>query len=299
MPRQLPLFEDARPAINLARGSMVVVSISGGKDSIASLLVAIERFGRENVLCHHQIILEDWPGTIEYCQQVCDRLGVPLYCSQARYYGYECLACGNHFLNARNLQKCSQCASTNVLFLRMVESVLDLVEWRSAWPSLSVRFCTSYFKRECFNHWVRTHRELVGEHPILVMGERHLESSGRAKLPEVRLRSGLGWITEWRPVLGLRRIDVFCKMREYGIEPHYCYKAQGMTDADMYEKDVEGGPRMSCVMCFLKSPDQIRASYRTEQGQAIIERGIAIEGRIGHTIRQDQSLASMIGGTHG
>jgi 3'-phosphoadenosine 5'-phosphosulfate sulfotransferase (PAPS reductase)/FAD synthetase len=272
------------------------VSISGGKDSIASLLIALETFGVGRVLAHHQIILEDWPQTIEYCQAVCDRLGVPFYMSQARYYGYECLVCGNHYLNARNVQRCPQCTSTSARFLRLVESVLDLVEWRSAWPSLSVRFCTSYFKRENFNHWVRTHRDLVGEHPILVMGERHLESRGRAKLPVLRQRSNLEWITEWRPVLDYRRIDVFRKMRDYGIDPHYCYKAQGMTEYQMYEEEKEGGPRMSCVMCFLKTPEQIRASSHTEQGRAIIERGIEIERKTGHTIRKDLSLAEMVGG---
>jgi len=293
--KQLDLFDDGKPKLTLPQDAHVVVSISGGKDSIASLLVALEQFpGR--VICHHQIILEDWPGTVEYCQMVCERLNVPLYMSQAKYFGYQCLQCEYHYLTARNIMRCPACQSKEALFLRMVESVLDLVEWRQAFPSLAVRFCTSYFKRDNFNMWVREHRNLVGQHPVLAMGERHLESAGRARLPEIRLRSGLEWITEWRPVLSYRRIDVFRKMRDAGIEPHYCYAAQGMTDYQMYEEDKEGGPRMSCVMCFLKSGDQMRASYRSAEGRDIIDRALAIEATTGHTLKNGESLASMIGG---
>jgi 3'-phosphoadenosine 5'-phosphosulfate sulfotransferase (PAPS reductase)/FAD synthetase len=291
--QQLSLFSDNRLKIELPRDAHIVVSISGGKDSVATLLVALEMFpGR--VLAHHQIILEDWPQTVEYCQSVCSRLAVPLYMSQARYHGYECLTCGYHYLTSRNVQRCPKCSSVEATFLRMVESVLDLVEWRKMWPDLSVRFCTSYFKRDNFNMWARENRDLLGKHPVIAMGERALESLGRAKLPELRTRSKMEWMLEWRPVLDYRRIDVFRKMRDYGIEPHYCYKAQGMTEYQMYEEDREGGPRMSCVMCFLKSPEQIRASYHTEQGRAIIEKGIAIEQKIDHTIKNGQSLASMI-----
>jgi 3'-phosphoadenosine 5'-phosphosulfate sulfotransferase (PAPS reductase)/FAD synthetase len=290
--RQLDLFDETKLA--LPQDAHTVVSISGGKDSVATLLVALETFGPGRVIAHHQIILEDWSGTIEYCQSVCNRLGVPLYMSQAKYHGYECLQCGYCYLTSRNVQRCPKCQSTEATFLRMVESVLDLVEWREKWPDLSVRFCTSYFKRDNFNMWAREHRELLGDHPVIAMGERALESAGRAKLPVLRLRSKMEWMIEWRPVLEWRRIDVFRKMREYHIEPHYCYKAQGMTEDEMYNQDREGGPRMSCVMCFLKSPEQMQASYQTPEGRPIIDRALGIEAATGNTLKNGQSLASMI-----
>src|SRR5437868_154754 len=31
---------------------------------------------------------------------------------------------------------------------------------------------------------------------------------------------------EWHPILHYRRVDSFRKLREYGIEPHYCYRVQ-------------------------------------------------------------------------
>ena len=72
-----PLFEDL-PTPTLPRDpSRVVVSISGGKDSIAGLLKALEIFGSDMLVAHHQILLEDWLGTPEYCQSVCDYLCRP------------------------------------------------------------------------------------------------------------------------------------------------------------------------------------------------------------------------------
>ena len=60
------------------QATRVIVSVSGGKDSIAMLLQVLETIPRELMIAHHQIVLEDWPGTVEYCETVCRRLGVPL-----------------------------------------------------------------------------------------------------------------------------------------------------------------------------------------------------------------------------
>src|SRR5215469_14338027 len=95
-----PEYETEKPQLTLPDDPTVVVSMSGGKDSVAALLAALERYGIKRVMAHHQVILEDWPGTPEYCQQVCDFLGVPLYMSQAQYYGRECSQCAKRFLSS-------------------------------------------------------------------------------------------------------------------------------------------------------------------------------------------------------
>jgi 3'-phosphoadenosine 5'-phosphosulfate sulfotransferase (PAPS reductase)/FAD synthetase len=278
------------------RGSKIVVSLSGSKDSIACLLLALEEYGPELVIAHHQVIPEDWPGTVEYNQQVCSYLGVPLYTAQAHYYGYECEQCLAHYLTSNAQPYCRACKSREGRQVALVQSLLDLVTWRGMWPSLDVRFCTSYLKRDVFNMWARRNSNLLGSSSVVVMGERWRESKGRARLPYIRQRTHLPHMTEYRPILDYRRIDVFRKSREYGIEPHYCYKAQGMTDEDMYEWDVEGGPRMSCVICFLKPEVQLKASYQTEQGRPIVERGIAVERAIGHRPTRDHSLEAAVSG---
>jgi hypothetical protein len=67
-----------------------------------------------------------------------------------------------------------------------------------------------------------------------------------------------------------------------------------MTDDDLYEVDREGGPRMSCVMCFYKPAHELHASARVAIAQPIFARAVTIERTIGHTLKAGQSLESMI-----
>ena len=289
-----PEYERQERQLTLPEDPAIVVSISGGKDSVAALLATLETYGSQRVMAHHQVILEDWPGTPEYCQQVCDVLGVPLYLSQAHYYGRECSHCAKRYLSSDPEPHCRACGCCDAKLIMMVTSILDLVEWRRMWPSAAVRFCTSYFKRDVFNAWARHNRDLLGPSPVMVLGERWRESPGRSKLPTLRYRPSLEWMLEWRPILDYRRIDAFRASRAYGIEPHYCYKAQGMTDDDLYEVDREGGPRMSCVMCFYKPAHELQASARVEVAQPIFARAVTVERTISHTLKAGQSLESMI-----
>ncbi len=289
-----PEYETPEPQLTLPDDSTMVVSISGGKDSVAALVATLERCGSQRVMAHHQVILEDWPGTPEYCQHVCDVLGVPLYTSQAQYYGRECSYCAKRSLSSDPEPHCRACGCRDAQLIMMVTSILDLVEWRRMWPSPAIRFCTSYCKRDVFNAWARRNRDLLGPSPVVVLGERWRESPGRSRLPVLRRRPSLEWMLEWRPILDYRRIDAFRASRAYGIEPHYCYKAQGMTDDDLYEVDLEGGPRMSCVMCFYKPAHELQASARVEVAQPIFARAVTVERTIGHTLKVGQSLESMM-----
>jgi hypothetical protein len=163
-----PEYETEQPQLTLPDDPTLVVSISGGKDSVAALVATLERYGSKRVMAHHQVILEDWPGTPEYCQQVCDLLGVPLYISQAHYYGRECNRCARRFLSSDPEPHCRACGCRDATLVMMVTSILDLVEWRRRWPSPAVRFCASYCKRDVFNTWARhnvsSHRYCASEH---------------------------------------------------------------------------------------------------------------------------------------
>jgi 3'-phosphoadenosine 5'-phosphosulfate sulfotransferase (PAPS reductase)/FAD synthetase len=334
-----PLFEV--PSVPDLPGdpSLVVVSISGGKDSLAALLKALEVFGTDRVVAHHQIILEDWIGTPEYCQSVCDALGVPLYQSQGRYNAFLCLQCGHRHLSIFFEEAyCHRCGSSEKQFLEVIDSVHALIRFRRKWVDARVRACTGHFKIEVWNQWARNNESLLGPCPILVLGERHQESRGRAALPALRYRDlRKHWVLEWRPILGYRRIDAYRALRNAGIDPHYCYRVQWrgmlrrahqrwrqegipphtsypgqwdgldrldaledaildpMIETLMYEVDEPfAGPRCSCRDCFFKSPEEMLATYDTEQGRQLIDEGIAIEREINFTIKPHQSLAQMV-----
>jgi 3'-phosphoadenosine 5'-phosphosulfate sulfotransferase (PAPS reductase)/FAD synthetase len=208
------------------RHDKVIVCVSGGKDSVVALLAALAIYGRERVVAHHCLVEEDWERTVEYIQGLCEALGVPLSISQARYYGYECLDCGHRYLRQAEIQVCTKCKSTNGRLVKIVSNLLDLVEWRQKWPDKRVRYCTDYLKIQVLNLWADENRYWLGEHPLVVIGERWSESTSRAELPEVRRRPTRAYLTEFRPVLALRRIEVFRIIREAGLSLHYCYALQ-------------------------------------------------------------------------
>jgi 3'-phosphoadenosine 5'-phosphosulfate sulfotransferase (PAPS reductase)/FAD synthetase len=221
------------------RPSAIVVSLSGGKDSTELLrrivmeYLAALGWNDVPVMCHHQVVEEDWSGTLEYCQQICEHFRVPLYLSRAHYHGYVCKNPGCDFqtLTVREREpeptrerereregevvncKCDKCAQPTLEKIAEVTNLRELMGWRKAYPSSKVRFCTSYLKRDVFNLWVRQHRHLLGATPIVGMGERWAESPGWKKLPVVRLRESVSTkdfqMYEWRPILHLSRQQVF------------------------------------------------------------------------------------------
>jgi 3'-phosphoadenosine 5'-phosphosulfate sulfotransferase (PAPS reductase)/FAD synthetase len=227
--KTLPVLQEALQLTELPSSiSMVIVSISGGKDSLLALYRAIKQFGRERVIAVYMVIDEDWPGTLEHCQRVCDLLGVRLYTCKGHYYAMRCRRCDtHHFTVDPERAWCRQCGAHDSELLHVIENVHQIIEWREMYPSLDTRLCTSMLKRDTYNTWARGHEDLLGPCPVLISGERHKESRGRAKLPLLRYRSTLkqGWMIEFRNVLYYSRREVFCELRDADIPLHYCYDA--------------------------------------------------------------------------
>jgi 3'-phosphoadenosine 5'-phosphosulfate sulfotransferase (PAPS reductase)/FAD synthetase len=269
-----------------------VVNDSGGKDSTAiTLLMASALSEVCPVKVHHQYLPEEWEGTVEYVQNTCNRLGLELIVDQAFYYGFECFICDNRWLSSHKKITCPRCKETTGRQIAAIQGLVDLMEWRKMWPGMgSIRWCTSYLKRDLFDKWARVHKEELGARPITVLGERWLESRNRAKLPWSKPRHTLTWLTEYRPILDWRRIDVFRYLRDRGIEPHPAYKLQGMTDHDMYEVDVEGGPRCSCVCCIYLTPQNVAKNLAMPRHHKLAGRLVSFEDRTNHTFKQNLGI---------
>jgi 3'-phosphoadenosine 5'-phosphosulfate sulfotransferase (PAPS reductase)/FAD synthetase len=287
------------------RPSHIVVSHSGGKDSTLMLALMVEQFGgRVPITAHHQVLPEAWEGTTEYVQENCARYGVPLVVEQAHYLGYECPVCKNRWLSAAPKVKCTirrsadgtrrGCGAELGIVVAHIRGLVDLMNWRKMWPSPTICWCTSYLKRDLFNKWIRRNRELLGARPITCMGERWRESGGRAKLPYFARRPKHEWMTDYHPILHLKRIEVFRGLRERGIEPHWSYKAQGMTDHDMYEVDIEGGPRCSCVCCIYLTPENVAQNLSMDVNQELTNQLIDAEETNQFFFREGMSIKTLV-----
>lgn len=286
---------------SLANGSKMVVNVSGGKDGLATLLIARYEMNLqpEQLIVHYQILPEAWPGTYDYIQGICQQLGVVFWSDGCDYGGYECSECGFRYTSVLPEQLvCPKCKTSTGVEIGRLQGVLDLVEHRQMWPDSRVRFCTDYTKIRVFNRRMKQELATIGPTPIVVLGERWRESNNRRDLPWLRERPNFNTrqvhMLEYRPILNYRRIETFRKLRQYGITPHYAYFNQGMTDHQMYELDQEGGPRCSCVMCVFAQSEHVRQAYKLEQVKPIIDRGIAVEAAIHRSWKYRESLTEAV-----
>ena len=142
----------------------IVVSLSGGKDSVACMLWALEHAHSKPLVCHHQAMPEDWIQTIPYCQALCAKLGVPLVVEQAVYIRQPRQLKDGRTVMQRRIQVLDL-AGRHAPWARdeMDDSaaICGMVDFANdqGWPPTQARrSCTAYFKDELFNSWVRANR---------------------------------------------------------------------------------------------------------------------------------------------
>jgi 3'-phosphoadenosine 5'-phosphosulfate sulfotransferase (PAPS reductase)/FAD synthetase len=121
----------------------------------------------------------------------------------------------------------------------------------------------------------------LGEDAIIALGERAGESPRRAKKqelwprPKCQRRAYQVW--NWLPVHEWSRRDIFRRIRDWGLAPHPAYRAQGMTDHEMYDIDEEGGPRTGCRFCFYASQSDICHQIERDANRALWQRMLHVE----------------------
>lgn len=261
----------------------IVVSLSGGKDSTAQLLHLAERYSPERLVCHYQVLPESWPETLGYVQDICQHVGVSLIAQQMLYTSD----------NSRSPRGVRRLRVVDVQSYRdivqpgtdgVIAGITDLALRRGWPPSPAMRICTAMLKVRLLNWWIIQQQNdglKLGEDVIIALGERAGESPRRAKKqelwprPKCQRRAYRVW--NWLPVHEWSRRDIFRRIRDWGLAPHPAYKAQGMTDHEMYDIDVEGGPRTSCRFCFYASQSDICHQIERDANRALWQRMLHVE----------------------
>ena len=225
----------------IRRGALVAVNSSGGKDSQSMTILLSKIVPRDQlVVVHAPLAGADWPGTEQHIRATMPA-SVPLILAP--------VASGR--------------------------TLLDAIERRGRFPSPSVRWCTSDFKRSPIERELRRYLKL---HPrfqgmlINAMGMRAEESPARArkspwKHSERNSKAGRSWF-DWLPIFDLTEDQVFGVIRAAGQIPHPAY-AMGMT-------------RLSCVFCIMASRADLRTAARLQPG--LYRTYAELEQRIGHTL---------------
>ena len=228
-----------------------VIAFSGGKDSLACTLWAIEQ-GFPNVELWHHIVdgqegssLMDWPCTTSYCRAVADALGLPIYFSWLEG-GFE------REMNRENQKKARTFFETPD-GLMSAGGTRGKLSTRKKFPQVSadlrVRWCSAYLKIDVGSMALTNQERFRNSKTAFITGERAEESSARSKYLDFevdrtdnrdsKLKRHVDRI---RPIHQWPEADVWNIIGKYQIEPHPAYHL--------------GWARLSCMSCIFGSKDQ-------------------------------------------
>lgn len=266
---------------DLASYDVVIVALSGGKDSIACLLHLLEAgVPRERIeLVHHDVdgregsTLMDWPCTRSYCEALARALEVPLFFSwkvggfEGEMFRRDAPTGAYAFETPEGLRQTGGKSSSRGTRLRFPQVS----------PDLSVRWCSAYLKIMVMDAVIRGQDRFLGRRILVVTGERAEESASRARYAPFEphrtdLREGRRprHVDHWRPVHGWPERDIWAILERWGINPHPAYRL--------------GFSRVSCLHCIFANANQ-RASELVVDPTGL-ERIAAHETAFGVTIHR-------------
>lgn len=263
---------------------VVIVSFSGGKDSLACVLDLLERgVPKSKIQLWHQRIdgseadgsFMDWPVTEAYCSAVAQALGVRILWQwkdggfKGEMLREDALTRGMYFETQQGEVKYVEPSARGKKATRR--------RFPQVSADLSVRWCSAYLKIDVATRAINNDPDLKGKKILFITGERREESANRARYPEVEAhksntRSRV--VHQWRSVIDWSEGQVWDIVKRWKINPHPCYHL--------------GFGRCSCMSCIFGDKDQwatIRA-LDPERFNAIL----GYEREFGCTIQRKASV---------
>lgn len=220
-----------------------IVSLSGGKDSTALLLLAIER-GAENLQPVFADTGHEHPQTYDYMRYLEQATGVPIRWVRADFT--EQIARKAEYVREKWPQKGVPDALVQIA-LSILEKgptgnpFLDLCIWKGRFPSTKARFCSEELKRNPIIEQVHMPLLDQGKTVWSWQGVRADESPNRANLDELEQVGGGLW--NYRPILKWTAEQCFAMHRKHGIKHNPLYE-QGMG-------------RVGCMPCIHARKDEL------------------------------------------
>lgn len=228
-----------------------VISISGGKDSTAVLLLAINRVGREHLIPLFMDTGNEHADTYAYLDYLEKKLGITIKRLKADFA--ERIAAKRVFIardqrtgrdkKGRKLRWSNKAKRRALAVLYPSGNpFLDLCMWKGRFPSRKAQFCTEELKR---NMAVDFQMGLMdaGFGVVSWQGIRHNESLKRAS---AKLHERVGpRLHIFRPIVEWTAQQVFEYAASYGIKPNPLY--------------LQGMGRVGCMPCINAQKSELRA----------------------------------------
>lgn len=223
-----------------------IISVSGGKDSTALLLLAIEA-GAENMQAVFADTGNEHPQTYEYLSYLEQATGVTIRRVVADFTRQ--IARKRLFVDTKwREQGISESIIADALSVLQPTGnpFLDLCVWKGRFPSSQAAFCSEELKRLPITTQVQDPLLSVGDDVVSWQGIRSDESLRRSLLTMREHKSTHASGAElwnYRPILSWNVAQVFAMHRKHGIRPNPLY-AQGMG-------------RVGCMPCINCRKDEL------------------------------------------
>lgn len=266
-----------------------LVAFSGGKDSLACLLDLIEQgVPADRIELHHHDVdgregsdLFDWTCTRDYCRQVADHFGIPLYFSWL-VGGLEGEMTKQDAVSQPTRFECPDRGVVTVERTARAQKNTRM-KFPAKSASLQTRWCSAYAKIDVMSRVITNSERFDGLDLCVVTGERAEESAARAKyLPEQphKTNAAKRRVTQVRPVLSWGETAVWAIIERHSVTPHPAYRL--------------GWARTSCLTCIFGSKSQW-ASVR-ELDEKKFNRIAVYEVEMDHTIDNKLTVIEMADG---
>ncbi|MBU2853003.1 phosphoadenosine phosphosulfate reductase domain-containing protein [Acidithiobacillus ferriphilus] len=243
-----------------------VVGLSGGKDSTATLLLAIDKVGIDRVLPVFADTGNEHPQTYEYLKHLEAQLGISImrvkpdfteeFKRKRKFISEDRRTKRNKF--GTKLRWSNKAKRRALLVLYPTGNpFLDLCMLNGQFPTNKTRFCTETLKRDLFVEMVD---EIVqankGNKVVVWQGVRRDESAKRADARKFsRVIRGF---YNFRPLITWSVDDVFKCIADHGIQPN-----------PLYASDLS---RVGCAPCIYSNKPDLRVLFSGADGQDIIEK---------------------------